>query len=178
MYLIRKTDSIHHHHHHTEGVVYGSFCLNSSTFAVSGIASRRWCIESLFPLIVPEGRDFASMPGALLHWAAWPPGRLTARLPGCLAARHPAGCGTGRQAGWPVAHRVAWLVGRLSFSREGEHSCPCRCTHEGDREGGQGVGQEDTGLERERGRRLIGRGRPGMSPTQLAARVSLSLAPC
>ena len=47
----RKTDSIHHHHHHhPEGVVYRSFCLNSSTFAVSEIASRRWwCIESLFP---------------------------------------------------------------------------------------------------------------------------------
>ena len=47
----RKSGFIHHHHHHhPEGVVYRSFCLNSSTVAVSEIASRRlWCIESLFP---------------------------------------------------------------------------------------------------------------------------------
>ena len=44
----RKTDSIHHHH--PEGVVYRSCCFDSSTFAVSEIASRRqWCIESIFP---------------------------------------------------------------------------------------------------------------------------------
>ena len=36
--------------HHPEGVVYRSFCLNSSTFAASEIVSRRWwCIGSLFP---------------------------------------------------------------------------------------------------------------------------------
>ena len=49
----RKADSIHHHHHHhhPEGVVYRSFCLNSSTSAVSEIVSRRWwCIEYLFPI--------------------------------------------------------------------------------------------------------------------------------
>ena len=56
MRFIRKTDSIHHHHHHlhhhAEGVVYRSFCLNSSALAVSETASRRWwCIESLFPFI-------------------------------------------------------------------------------------------------------------------------------
>ena len=51
----------HHHHHRAttttttttttqRGVVYRSFCLNSSTFVVSEIASRRWWyIESLFP---------------------------------------------------------------------------------------------------------------------------------
>ena len=50
---LRKTDSmiLYHHqhrHHHPEGVVYRTFCLNSSTSAVSEIASRRWwCIESL-----------------------------------------------------------------------------------------------------------------------------------
>ena len=44
----RKTDSIHHHH--SEGVVHRSCCLNSSTFAVSKVTSRRWwCTESLFP---------------------------------------------------------------------------------------------------------------------------------
>ena len=33
--------------------MYRSFCLNSSTFAVSKVTSRRWwCIESLFPLIL------------------------------------------------------------------------------------------------------------------------------
>ena len=33
------------------GVVYRSCCLNSRTFAVSEMASRRWsCIESLFPV--------------------------------------------------------------------------------------------------------------------------------
>ena len=38
---------------HSEGVAYGSFRLNSSTSAVSEIASRRWwCIKSLFPNIV------------------------------------------------------------------------------------------------------------------------------
>ena len=43
----RKTDAIHRHH--PEGVVYRSFHLNSSTFAVSEVVSRRWwCIESLF----------------------------------------------------------------------------------------------------------------------------------
>ena len=32
------------------GLVYRSFCLNSSTLAVSKVTSRRWwCIESLFP---------------------------------------------------------------------------------------------------------------------------------
>ena len=45
---LRKNDFIHHHH--PEGVVYRCFCLNSSTFAVSEIVSRRWwCIESPFP---------------------------------------------------------------------------------------------------------------------------------
>ena len=45
----RKSDVIHHRHH-PEGVVYRSFRLNSNTFAVSDIASRRWwSIESLFP---------------------------------------------------------------------------------------------------------------------------------
>ena len=45
---IRQNDFIHQHH--PEGVVYGSFCLNSSTVAVSEAASRRWwCIESLLP---------------------------------------------------------------------------------------------------------------------------------
>ena len=40
----------HHHHHHREGAVYTSFCLGSSSFAATEIASRRWwCIESLFP---------------------------------------------------------------------------------------------------------------------------------
>ena len=36
-WVFRKTDSIHHHHHHhhPEGAVYRSFCLSSSTFAVS-----------------------------------------------------------------------------------------------------------------------------------------------
>ena len=48
--LPRKSDFIHHHHHHPEGVVYRNFCLDSNTFAVSEIASRRWCTESLFPL--------------------------------------------------------------------------------------------------------------------------------
>ena len=49
--VFRKTDSIHNHH--PEGVVYRSFCLNSSTFAVSGIASRRWwCMESRFPVFL------------------------------------------------------------------------------------------------------------------------------
>ena len=49
--VIRKSHFVHHHHHHHPGgVVYRSFCLNSNTFAVSEIASRRWwCIESLFP---------------------------------------------------------------------------------------------------------------------------------
>ena len=48
--MVYMNDFIHHHHHHPEGVVYRSFCLNSSTFAVSQIASRRWwCIESLCP---------------------------------------------------------------------------------------------------------------------------------
>ena len=57
----RKSESIHHHHHHhhnhnhhhhhhQEGVVYRSFCLSSSAFAVSKVTSRRWwCVESLFP---------------------------------------------------------------------------------------------------------------------------------
>ena len=46
---LRKNDLIHHRIH-PEGVVYRSLCLNSSTFAVSEIASRRWwCIEPLFP---------------------------------------------------------------------------------------------------------------------------------
>ena len=46
----RKSDFLHHHQH-PEGVVYRSFCLNSNTFAVSEIVSRRgWCIESLFPV--------------------------------------------------------------------------------------------------------------------------------
>ena len=46
---IRKTDSIHHHH--PDGVVYKSFCLNSSTFEVSTITSGRWwCTESVFPI--------------------------------------------------------------------------------------------------------------------------------
>ena len=30
----RNTDSIHHHHH-PEGLVYGGFCINSGTVAVS-----------------------------------------------------------------------------------------------------------------------------------------------
>ena len=57
--IVRKSDFIHHH---PGGVVYGSFCLNSSTVAVSKITSRRWwciewwCIESLFP-IVHSGRQ-------------------------------------------------------------------------------------------------------------------------
>ena len=47
---MRKTDSIHRRHHHSEGVVYRSACLNSSTVAVSKIISRRWwCIEFLLP---------------------------------------------------------------------------------------------------------------------------------
>ena len=46
----RKSDFMHHHHHHPEGMVYRNLCLNSSTLAVSEIASRRWwCIESVFP---------------------------------------------------------------------------------------------------------------------------------
>ena len=44
----RKSDFAHHHL--PEGVVHRSCCLNSSTFAVSEIVSRRWwCIESLLP---------------------------------------------------------------------------------------------------------------------------------
>ena len=47
-HIHRKNDYLRHHH--SEGVVYRSFCLNSSTFAVSEIAARRWwCIESPFP---------------------------------------------------------------------------------------------------------------------------------
>ena len=61
-----KTDSIHHHHHHhPEGVVYRSFCLNSSTVAVPEIVYRRWwCIESGFPLSVfyfPDTRMHTSV---------------------------------------------------------------------------------------------------------------------
>ena len=49
----RKSDFIHHNHH-PEGVVYRNFGLNSSTFAISEIASKRWwCIESLFPNAAP-----------------------------------------------------------------------------------------------------------------------------
>ena len=48
MCVSRKNDFIHHN---PEGLVYRSFCLNSSTFAVSETASRRWwCIEYLFPV--------------------------------------------------------------------------------------------------------------------------------
>ena len=44
---IRKSDSTHHQH--SEGVVYRGFCLNSSTVAVSKMASRRWwCIEYIY----------------------------------------------------------------------------------------------------------------------------------
>ena len=51
IYGLRKNDFMHNHHR--EGVVHRSSCLNSSTFAVSEIASRRWwCIESLFPGLV------------------------------------------------------------------------------------------------------------------------------
>ena len=55
MLIPRKSDFIHHHHH-PEGVVlwvvvYRSLCLNFNTFAVSGIASRRWWgVASLFPV--------------------------------------------------------------------------------------------------------------------------------
>ena len=40
----QKTDSIHrrHHRHQPEGVLYRSSCLNSSTFAISKVTSRRW----------------------------------------------------------------------------------------------------------------------------------------
>ena len=74
----RKTDSIHHHHqhqqqqqqqhhhhHHPEGVVYRNFCLNSSTFVASEIASMTWwwCIESLFPGATPDTYpDTTSLP--------------------------------------------------------------------------------------------------------------------
>ena len=55
---IRKTDSIHHHHHHPEVVMYRSFGLNSNTFAVSKVTSRRWwCIESLFPYMLHATRS-------------------------------------------------------------------------------------------------------------------------
>ena len=48
--MFRKTESIHYHRH-PEGVVYGSFCLNSGTVAVSKLISRRWwCIEYMFPM--------------------------------------------------------------------------------------------------------------------------------
>ena len=50
---IRFVSDFIRHHHHPEGVVYRSFCLNSSTSAVSEIASGSWwCTESLFPLSV------------------------------------------------------------------------------------------------------------------------------
>ena len=40
----------HHHHYHPEGLAYRGFRLNSVTFAVTEIVSRRWrCIKSLFP---------------------------------------------------------------------------------------------------------------------------------
>ena len=61
---VRKSDFIHHHHH-PEGVVYRSFCLNSSTFAVSEIASGRWwCIESLFPAMVCRALWEGGIPAA------------------------------------------------------------------------------------------------------------------
>ena len=52
-WVIRKTDCIHHHHHHhPEGVVYKNTCFNSSIFALSETAARRWwCIESFLPVI-------------------------------------------------------------------------------------------------------------------------------
>ena len=57
---IRKSDLIqHHHNHHPEGVVYRSFRLNSSAFAASEMASRRWCVESLFPLVLHEDAHHA-----------------------------------------------------------------------------------------------------------------------
>ena len=38
--------------------MYGGFCLNSSTFAVSETASRRWwCIESRFPMLEAPSQD-------------------------------------------------------------------------------------------------------------------------
>ena len=47
----RKTDSIHLHHR-PEGVVYRTFCFDSSTSAVSETASRRWwCVEISLPII-------------------------------------------------------------------------------------------------------------------------------
>ena len=42
-YLIHQ----HHHHHHH----HRSCCLNSRAFAVSEIAPRWWCIESLLPAV-------------------------------------------------------------------------------------------------------------------------------
>ena len=66
----------HHHHHHPEGVACRSFCLNSNTFAVSEMVSRRWlCVESLFPLRPtcmirictaknPESREFGDLPSS------------------------------------------------------------------------------------------------------------------
>ena len=54
-YGSRKSDFTHRRHHHPEGVVYRSFCLNSSTFAVSEIASRRWwCIAFPLPRLLPD----------------------------------------------------------------------------------------------------------------------------
>ena len=54
------------HHHHSEGVVYRSFCLNSSTLAVSETASRRWwCIEPLFPYLDPSGLQRAPLAHSL-----------------------------------------------------------------------------------------------------------------
>ena len=41
------------HHDHPEGAVYRSFCLNSSTSAVSEIASRRWWrVEHMVPVML------------------------------------------------------------------------------------------------------------------------------
>ena len=71
---LRKSDFVHHHHH-PDGVVYRSFCLNSSAFAVSEIASRRrWCIESLFPGLSYSAAKEDLRPGD--HVYAWKLGFL------------------------------------------------------------------------------------------------------
>ena len=63
---IRKTDSIYTTNH-PEGVVYRSFCFNSSTVAVSEVVSRRWwCIESLFP-IGHGAIAFCALPDRILN---------------------------------------------------------------------------------------------------------------
>ena len=105
----RKTDSIHHHH--PEGVVYRSFCFNSSTVAVSKVTSRRWwCIESL-----PKYR-FDTFPAASRQRRIWHSGQesFTRRAtPGSKQKpsdfRHLFCCPLGQEKGMPKGGSKLYL---------------------------------------------------------------------